>query len=118
MTQRLTIHQPTYVEEPDAKSVDTQRVYDLLLAQEGASQIFDEIADKPHLDSFLLEGLTLLAGVTKSIPHTLGRVIRGYIIGKQDAATVILNDTSVSVDPSKFIALKANDDVTFDIIVY
>jgi len=118
MTERLSIHQPLLVEDPSPKSVDERRVYDLLVAQENIARIVDQLADKPWLDGVLIEAETLTAGETKNIEHKLGRTIRGYIIAKQDAAGVIFNDTSTTVDATKFIALQAVEDVVFDIIVY
>lgn len=117
MTQRLNIHQPRPA--ADIESVDGQRMYDLLQAQTNIREIFDEIADKEHLDSFLIEDVSLTtAAGTNNVAHKLGRAIRGWHIVKKNANADIWQDPESTVDQTLFLPLKVDADVTVSIVLF
>ena len=118
MTQRLSQHYPTNANTSDLEALDSQRIYDLRIVQDNVSRIFDEIADKPHLDSFLLEGISI--GTTETlVKHKLNRVVRGWYIVKKDTFSDI-KDTidSSTADLTKFLPLIAEAAVTVSIVVF
>jgi len=117
MTKRLIIHQPKPVTK-DLESAVKQIVYDLIMAQQKIQVILDEIANKPHLDSFLLEDVELTTGIVNYINHKLNRRIRGFKLCGQNANAVIWEDITVTVDNKKQIALQCSADVTCSIEVF
>ena len=118
MTQRLTPHQPT----PNVKSPELsekQRIFDLLMVQRNVQLIFDEIADKEHIDSFLLKDVELTAGEANYVNHLLGRKYVSFTIcGLTANATVWQDKTNTQADPTSTIALWCSADVTVDIIIF
>jgi len=118
MTQRLTIHQPV-MNAKSLEQAEKQRIFDTLMIQRNVQIIFDEIADKQHLDSFILKDVELTAGEANYIDHLLGRKIYSWMPGKKNANAVVWEDTTDTVANSSInIALWCSADVTLDIIVF
>ena len=117
MVSRLTIHQPV-PQTQDLASAEKQRIFDLLSVQRSIQSIIEEIASKPHLDSFLLEDLVLTTGAANFVKHKLNRKVRGWFICKQNANAVIWEDETEDADEYTEIALKCSANITITLVVY
>lgn len=102
---------------PRAKVVDPA---DLVLLQKPIKELLDVLADKPHLDSFLMTELSLTAGISNRVKHKLGRAWRGYYVTKQDGPAIVFDAsaTDTSADPAQFLPLGVSMDVTIDLVVF
>jgi len=117
MTQRLIIHQP--IERTNSLTdAERQRVYDLLRVQQNVQVIFDEMADKNHMDSFIIKDVELATGSANYIDHLLARKINGWWVAKRNADATVWEDESVTVDSTKQLVLQCSASVTIDLVVY
>lgn len=63
---------------------------DILRVQDNVAELTNAISDKPHMDSFLLEGLEIVLG-KNDIKHKLGRKIRGWWIARDEHDSASFN---------------------------
>lgn len=118
MTYRIPLHQPS-PNISSLKDAEQQRIFDLLAIQRNMQILSDELAAKEHLDSFIRKDVELTAGSVNYINHLLGKRIRGWLLGKRNANSVIWeDDTDTTVDKTINIALWCSADVTVDLIVW
>lgn len=118
MTERLQQHYPTSARDNTPESMESQRIYDLRTVQDNVALVLDEIADKAHLDSFLLEGITVSTTETL-VQHKLGRKVRGWhIVRKNGYADVKDNIDDTTADLNKFLPLLAESEVTISLVVF
>jgi len=117
MTQRLVPHQPVRV-TGTLDDAEKQRVFDLLKVQQNIQVIFDELADKLHIDSFLIEGVELTTGSANYVDHLLDRKINGWWVAKRNAEATIWEDESVTVDSTKQLVLQCSANTKIDLVVY
>lgn len=111
MPKRFALHQP-------ARKTDENIRYDLLQIQRNIQDVLDPISEQIHLDSILIQDISLTTGATNYINHTLGRSISGWTVHKKNAQADIWEDTSVSVNSSKQLVLQCSANVTCDLVVY
>ena len=118
MTERLNQHHPTPTPIKTVEGVDRQRIYDQRIMQDNITRIFDEIADKPQLDSFLLEDIDVAVTETL-IEHKLNRTIRGWILARKNGLGDVYDTIdSTTSDLSRYLPLKSSVAVTVSIIVF
>ncbi len=118
MTKRLDIHYPGPPAEDTLEALNQQRVYDLIQVQSLIQDILDEIADKPHLDSFLLEEVDLESGTVNLVEHGLNRIIRGFKVVKQNANANIWEDEADESNRLKLLPLRSSAAVTVSLEVF
>ncbi len=75
----------------------------------------DWIAGRPHVDSVELVGVELAVG-TNSVPHALGRRLRGWIITERDAAADIYRVPGAS--PELTLMLESSAAVVVNLVVF
>jgi len=92
--------------------------YDLVTVQENVKRVLDEITDKPHMDSSLLESVVLTTGTTTLVEHKLGRNIRGWYIADRNAGATVYRDTASTADLAEFLPLITSATVTVSLVVF
>lgn len=71
---------------------------------------------KPQLDSQILSGTVLAAGLN-TVPHKLGRIISGWQIVKQNGPSIFYDN--IASQPSDiFLYLWSSNPVTVDLLVF
>lgn len=97
---------------------------DIVQVQDNVATILNEIVDKPHMDSFLLEGVELdgysseANVVTTLVEHKLGRKVRGWFVVDRDNNGTVWRDTSSTADLTKYLPLKSEAPVTIALVVF
>ena len=86
--------------------------------QDNADEFFNEVADKAHLDSFLIEDIVLVAGYENWILHGLGRKIRGFELVKSNSGTVVYWATSSAANMEKYLPVRTSSNATVSVVVF
>jgi hypothetical protein len=118
MSERLLQHHPTPTPIKSVDALDRQRIYDQRIMQDNVSRIFDQLADKDHLDSFLLEDIAI--GLTETlVEHKLNRTIRGWHMVRKNGLGDVYDtiDTTTS-DLTRYLPLKSSVAVTISLVVF
>lgn len=111
MATRFVRHRPA--------SPDKVTARDLLEVQERCGASIEQLERKAHLvDSELLENITLVSASTNLVSHQLGRAVRGWRVGRLDAAATIYEDKTFSTDRTKFLPLVTSANCVVSLEVY
>jgi hypothetical protein len=88
--------------KPQGKDIT---VGDIQVLQDNLSSTLSPITGRAHLESSILEGITLVSGSTNLVPHKLGRKISGWKLCDLNANAVIYRDSTSTADNTRFLAL-------------
>lgn len=99
-------------------TVDEVSRYDFERMQDNLTAVLDELAEKPHHDSFLLEGISLTGAVENWIEHGLERKVRGWWVVDNDTATHVWRVASSTADLEKYLPLGCSYDCTVSVVVF
>lgn len=92
---------------------------DLIEVQQRLQRYTDEIDAKPHLASFIIEGVELTSGAAVLVPHKLGRKVAGYWVIKRSANAVVWDEIDTTdEDLAQVLPLQCSADVTVDLVVF
>ncbi len=81
---------------------------------ERTAAAFSALESNPFNGSVIVEtdangaALTFAAGVTKLVPHRLGRRVRYWRVIDQDAAATFYRDRTSTANPDLFLALRSD----------
>ncbi len=89
------------------------------LVQDNIENSFRALESCPLLDGHLLEGVELVQG-DNEIDHKLGRVLRGWILTRQDFDTIILDKQASNDSTDRILILNssASGTATVDLWVF
>lgn len=87
--------------------------------QDNIAAALSQLLGKDTLDSSVVKGVALKAGVINKVPHLLGRLLNGYIVTRSHGGAPLVWDVQdENPSPHLLLYLKSATDITVDLLVY
>lgn len=86
--------------------------------QDNIGATLQPIIANTALDSQILTGIVLTAGVTNQVPHMLGRKLQGWNLVRLRGNSTVYDSQDTNTAPDKFLSLHCTNTVTVDISVF
>lgn len=87
--------------------------------QDNISLALSPLLNKDQLDSSILTNVSLLPGIVNTVPHGLGRVLRGWMVVRNHAASIPISDMQdTGGSPKLLLYLTVPSACTVDLLVF